>query len=99
MGKTISGRLHCSIIWKIQLVAVKAKTMRRTNCFRATAVSAIEKVWVGGVMQKDALESNPVDEMKFGGGDDPVEVLGRWAGRLFGGLKEDLKEEKEGEAR
>ena len=37
--------------------------------------------------------------MKSGGGDHPVEVVGGWAFSLFGGLKEDLKEEKEEEAR
>lgn len=62
-------------------------------------MSAIEKVWIGGVMKEDALEGDPVDKVESGGGDHPVEVVGGWARGLFGDLTEDLKEEKDGDAR
>ena len=47
-----------------------------------------------------ALKSHPVDKVKSGGCDHPVEMLGGWALKLFGGFNlEHLKEEKEGDAR
>ena len=46
---------------------------------------ALRKYGVG-VVEEYALQSNSVDKVQPGRGDRPVEVMGGWAGRLFGDL-------------
>ena len=80
------------------VAAVRAKKKKNINSEPQSLLCPPLRKYGSGVMEEDALQSNPVDKVKFGGGDHPVEVVGGRADRILGFL-EDLKEENYGEAR
>ena len=45
------------------------------------------------MVEEDAFQSNPVDQVQLGRGYHPVEVVGGGAGRISRGLKKEKEEE------
>ena len=70
----------------------------KRNPYYSTALLPLRK-YDGGMMEEDALQGDPVDEVEPGRGDHPVEVMGGGAAVAGGGGEKDLEEEQEDKTR